>query len=274
MPDVLERAAAESCRVKSVTARHQQVADELRRRISDGEMAIGQPLPSESEIAAEFAVSRGTVRQALGALRSEGLIAGGRGAPPIVRTDALPASFEALQSFSAWAVEAGHEPGQRTIEVARRRPSAAAAEALGLTPDDLAVDVLRVRSLDGRTVMLERMTFVESVGRHLFDFDPDTGSVYARLIECGVDIAVARHRFDAVAADSTDSELLGIPIGAPLLRERRRTTTPDGEPAEYADDRYLPDAVNFGIENTRRGDDVPGGSWHRDAMLDPTWRNS
>ncbi|WP_206537743.1 GntR family transcriptional regulator [Ilumatobacter nonamiensis] len=257
-----------------MTARHQQVADELRRRISEGEMEIGEPLPSESEIANEFGVSRGTVRQAVGALRSEGLIAGGRGAPPVVRTNALPASFEALQSFSAWAVEAGHEPGQHTIEVARRRPESAAADALGLTENDVAVEVLRVRSLDGRPILVERMTFVESVGRHLFDFDPDTGSIYARLIECGIDIAVARHRFDAVAADSIDAELLGIPLGSPLLRERRRTTTPDGVPAEYADDRYLPDAVNFAIENTRRGDDVPGGSWHRDAVLDPTWRNS
>jgi GntR family transcriptional regulator len=114
------------------------------------------------------------------------------------------------------------------------------------------IQILRLRLLDGEPAMIERTTFVEPVGRLLFDTDPDAGSIYAYLIEHGVDLAVARHIFDAVAADAVDSELLGIPLGAPLLRERRRTTTVGGEPQEYSDDRYRPDLVTFTIENAQR----------------------
>jgi GntR family transcriptional regulator len=99
--------------------------------------------------------------------------------------------------------------------------------------------------------MVERTSFVEPVGRLLFDFDPDSGSLYQYLTEQRVDLAVARHVFDAVGADAVDADLLGVAAGAPLLRERRRTTSRDGEPLEWSDDRYRPDLVSFTIENAR-----------------------
>jgi GntR family transcriptional regulator len=99
--------------------------------------------------------------------------------------------------------------------------------------------------------MVERATFVESVGRLLFDFDPDSGSIYAYLTGQGIDLRSARHTFDAVPAGELDSELLGIPVGTPLLRERRRATSADGTPLEYGDDRYRPDRVTFTIDNSR-----------------------
>ena len=38
-------------------------------------------------------------------------------------------------------------------------------------------------------------------------------------------------------------------MGAPLLRERRRTTDAWGTPVEWSDDRYRSDLVTFTIEN-------------------------
>ncbi|WFE54589.1 GntR family transcriptional regulator [Micromonospora sp. WMMD1155] len=54
--------------------RYRQVADELRRRIEAGTTPPGALLPSESTLMAEFSVARGTVREALALLRSEGLV--------------------------------------------------------------------------------------------------------------------------------------------------------------------------------------------------------
>jgi GntR family transcriptional regulator len=230
---------------------HRQVADGLRRQIATGALAVGDSLPSEAQLCAAYGVSRGTVRQALATLRAEGAIGGGQGKPPVVRARPIAQPFETLLSFSAWAHALGRTPGQRTIEVARRAASAEAADGLGLDDGDFVVAVLRLRLLDGRPAMIERTSFAERVGRLLFDFDPDSGSLYQHLTEQGVELAVARHVFDAVAADATDAELLGIPPGAPLLRERRRTTTPDGEPVEWSDDRYRPDLVTFTIENAQ-----------------------
>ena len=232
---------------------HTRVADELRRQIVDGELAPGEKLPSEARLCEEFDASRGTIRNALARLRQEGLIAGGQGRAPVVREQAVGQPFENLLSFTAWALGIGRVPGQRTVEVARRRASVEAAEALGLEEGAPVVELLRLRLLDGEPAMLERSTFVEPVGRHLFDFDPDTGSIYAYLLAHGVDLASARHTIDAVAADDTDADLLEVRIGTPLLRERRRAVSADGVPQEYGDDRYRPDRVTFTIDNARSG---------------------
>jgi GntR family transcriptional regulator len=230
---------------------HARVAGELRDRIDDGQLRPGAALPSEAQLCARFGVSRGTVRSALAALRREGLIDGGQGRPPVVRDAVASQPFENLLSFTAWAGQAGRSPGQHTIEVARRAVSEAAAAELGLAPGTAAVDLLRVRSLDGEPVMVERATFIEPVGRLLFDFDPDSGSIYAYLAARGVDLRSARHTFDAVPASAVDAGLLGVPAGTPLLRERRRAVSADGTPLEYGDDRYRPDRVTFTIDNAR-----------------------
>ena len=232
---------------------HETLATELRRRIASGALAVGAPLPSEAQLCAEFGVSRGTVRQAVGALRAEGAVGGGRGRPPVVRPRALAQSFDSLGSFSAWALTMGRTPGQRTLEVARRPARREAADRLELEEGDPVVEVLRVRSLDGEPVMIERTAFVERVGRLLWEVDPDAGSLFAYLRGRGVDLSVARHDVYAVAADARDAELLGVPVGAPLLRERRRTASAAGEPLEFSDDRYRPDMVTFTIENAEAG---------------------
>lgn len=54
---------------------YKQVADELRRRIRDGRLPVGEQLPSIASLMDEFKVSITVVRMALGELRSAGLIA-------------------------------------------------------------------------------------------------------------------------------------------------------------------------------------------------------
>ncbi|GAA2472893.1 hypothetical protein GCM10010435_11670 [Winogradskya consettensis] len=51
-----------------------QLADLLRSQIEGGELAPGEPLPSELRLAQEHGISRTTVRQAIGQLRTEGLV--------------------------------------------------------------------------------------------------------------------------------------------------------------------------------------------------------
>jgi GntR family transcriptional regulator len=233
------------------TPLHTQVSDELRGEILRGELPPGSTIPSEAHLCARFDASRGTIRRAVATLRHEGLVGGGQGRPPTVRDSAVAQPFETFLSFTSWARQVGRTPGQRTIEVARRAASPAAAEALGLPEGHPVVDVLRLRTLDGEPAMLERASFVEDVGRRLFDFDPDSSSIYAWLTSQGVDLHSARHTIDAVAAVELDADVLDVQPGSPLLRERRRTTTTDGTPLEYGDDRYRPDRVAFTIDNSR-----------------------
>lgn len=58
---------------------YQKVADDLRDRIVDGRLVVGDRLPTEEELAAEYEVSRSTIREALRALVARDLLVTRRG---------------------------------------------------------------------------------------------------------------------------------------------------------------------------------------------------
>ncbi|MEV2216414.1 GntR family transcriptional regulator [Streptomyces sp. NPDC050997] len=61
----------------------QEIADVLRERIRTGDLKTGDRLPTQAELAEEFGVERGTVRQALRALQDLGLLSNvSKGSPP------------------------------------------------------------------------------------------------------------------------------------------------------------------------------------------------
>ncbi|MFC8675493.1 GntR family transcriptional regulator [Streptomyces griseorubiginosus] len=61
----------------------QEIADTLRERIRTGDLKAGDRLPTQAELADEFGVERGTVRQALRVLQEDGLLSNvSKGSPP------------------------------------------------------------------------------------------------------------------------------------------------------------------------------------------------
>lgn len=61
-------------------SRAEELVAQLRRRIVDGTIALGEKLPSESELIAAHGVSRTVVREAIARLQAEGLVRTRRGA--------------------------------------------------------------------------------------------------------------------------------------------------------------------------------------------------
>jgi GntR family transcriptional regulator len=228
---------------------HERIAAALRDRIASGVLQAGDQLPSEARLCEQFGVSRGTVRHALAALRTEGLVGGGRGRPPVVRDARLAQSFDQLVSFTVWARELGRTPGARTLELARRPASSTAAQALGVEPRTPVYELVRVRELDGRPVMVERTTFVERAGRLLLDADLDQGSVYEQLESHGIHMTEAEHTIEAVPAGVEDAELLGVPRRSPLLQVTRLARDAGGVPVEWSADRFRADCFAITVHN-------------------------
>lgn len=63
----------------------QEIADALRARIHTGDLKAGDRLPTQAQLAEEFGVERGTVRQALRVLQEDGLLSNvSKGSPPTI----------------------------------------------------------------------------------------------------------------------------------------------------------------------------------------------
>jgi GntR family transcriptional regulator len=231
------------------SSRHAVIAATLREEIRSGQLAPGSAVASEAELSERFKVSRGTVRQALAALRSEGLITGGRGRRPVVSRPALAQSFDELISFSAWAEGLGRTPQARTLELARRPATRHDAATLGLLAGTNVYQYKRLRLLDGEPMMIELSTFIEPIGKLLLDCDLDAGSVYAQLGARGVVFSEATHTIAAVAASSDQSLLLKVPRRSPLLEVTRVVFDPSGQRVELARDTYRGDAFQITLHN-------------------------
>lgn len=231
--------------------RHEEIADELRRAIDREEYTVGARLPSETELAARFDVSRGTVRQAVAALTAEGLIGSRQGARRVVLASRRSQSFAELRSFAQWARAMGREATGRVVSQEYLPATATDAARLQLREGARVLHVLRVRGLDGEPVLVERTVYADWISPAVEVIDPDAASVTQRLYDStGLVFAYGEHVIDAVAASAQDAELLGVRRTSPLLRVRRVTTTREGRPVEWSDDRYRSDAVSFSVHNS------------------------
>jgi DNA-binding FadR family transcriptional regulator len=114
---------------------YEQVADRLRGEIAGGALAPGTKLPSERDLARALEVSRPTVREAIAALKNDGLVETRAGAGSYVAPDALALLLDApgaTADMSPTAVlEARLEIEPRIAALAARRAQAdPEAEAL------------------------------------------------------------------------------------------------------------------------------------------------
>ncbi|MER7207730.1 GntR family transcriptional regulator [Streptosporangium sp. NPDC000239] len=232
-------------------ARYVGIAAELREAIMCGEYAVGSQLPSETTLATRFDVSRGTVRQAVALLAAEGLVGSRQGARRIVVGRERSQSFAELNSFAQWAQAMGYRVSGQVLEQRRRGADAAEAVRLALQPGDQVLSVLRLRSLEGEPVMLERTVYAGWIAPAVERIPPDCESITQALYEdVGLVFAYGEHLIDAVSAGVEDSRLLVVRRGSPLLRQRRVTTTHEGRPVEWSDDRYRAGSVTFSIRNS------------------------
>lgn len=230
---------------------HEQLYAAMAERIRLGHWPEGERVPSEKALEEEFGTSRGPVRQALARLRAEGLIVGGRGAPPRVQRAVPAQSFDTYMSFTEWAEELGRVPGQKTIEVTRRLADERLARDLRIEPDSPVVEVVRLRTFDDEPVMLERSAYALDIGKHLLAVDLDTHSIYQTLQEQGITQTRARNVIDAIAASAFDAQWFGIEVGSPLLRVRRIAFDEAGSVVDVVENHYLPSKATFAVENIR-----------------------
>ena len=229
---------------------YRRIAEEIRQQIDAGDLLPGQLLPSEHALVSRYGAARGTVRQALAALRADGAVSGSRGRPLAVRGPHMTQPLSELISFSTWIEAQGKHPSARVVEYGPGEADGEEAAALGFTPGSTVYRLLRLRLVDGRPLMIERAAFPVRIGLLLAAIDLETKSIYAELARQGIVFASARHVIGAMEASKIDADLLGVPIRTPLLRIRRHAFSQTGVALEWSQDRYLADQVEFSVENS------------------------
>lgn len=134
--------------------RSQWLAGDLRGRLLAGEWQRGARLPSETELAAGYQVSRVTVRTALKSLEAQGLVDIRHGAGTFVADFgvSIRAGLQELGSITATIRELGHEPGMEWRTIETRPATALEAKHLDLAAAADVLSVERAVLSDGEVV--------------------------------------------------------------------------------------------------------------------------
>ena len=230
---------------RSPEARYQEIERWLRRRVRRS--APGDPLPSESELAARYRVSRMTARQAMQNLAAEGLVQRRRGAGTFVAPRPIHRHEGALMSFTEDMRQRGMKASSRLLQARLRAATTADVHALRLPGAARVVAISRLRLADGVPMAIEHAALPAECAGVLAD-DLETGSLHESLVARGRVPSVSRSWIRARLATAVESRLLEIPRRSALLVERRIIYDTDELPLEhtqtaYNADTYAIDAV-------------------------------
>ncbi|MDQ3756955.1 MAG: GntR family transcriptional regulator [Actinomycetota bacterium] len=222
--------------------RYREIADGLRGRIEGGEFAAGRLLPSESELSAAYDASRVTVRKALESLRAEGLLDSRQGFGWFVAGGAVRQSLGRLGTIEGQLASSGAEPGRRVLDFGFVRAPRRVREILGA---ETVLRVRRVNLADGEPFARVTVWCPESLGAGLSRNDVEQSSFYELL---DVALGGAVQTIGAAAASSSDAALLEVPVGSPVLRCERVTSTVDGTPVLVSEHVFPAHRTEFVVD--------------------------
>lgn len=189
---VVSMAAAGGARAGAPRALHTeslqvQLVEGLRERLSAGEWIVGDRLPSEAELCAEYGTSRSTVRNALQHLAALGLTITRHGVGTFVSPygSAIRSGLQRLRSMTGTIGAHGMEPWMdyRTKEF--RGATAEEAEALGRQAGARVLATSRAVLADGQTVAYSYETIPCDVLPEGLAEDDVRGSLFALMEEAG-----------------------------------------------------------------------------------------
>ena len=204
--------------------KYEQAYRVILDRLKSGRYPVGGRMPTESELASHFDISRVTIRRALDMLVRDGYIESRQGSGYRVVT-LSPASDTCLTSFTDAMLRAGRDPTSRLLGIDRLDRESAETEQL---PDNLAskpvIRVSRLRLVDNNPEMLVK-TYAPAKLLHKAraeDF-PETGpgqSILRILTErFELEWSTACEDIIPIVADEQTSDILRITPGTPLLKQ-------------------------------------------------------
>ena len=225
-----------------------QIHNQLRQNIEDGKWQVGTKIPAERELAAEFHVSRMTLRQAIQALVDEGILERRVGAGTFVANQKVQEKMSGVTSFTELMQAAGKTPASKTISYHLTIPSQTEIEKLALQDGDQVLRMERVRYGNDVPICFEIATIPAKLVDN-FSKEEVTTSFY-RTLEKKAKLypGHAIQHISATKATEKIANYLQIKRGDALLRMTQLSYLQDGRTFEYVHTQYVGSRFEFVFE--------------------------
>jgi GntR family transcriptional regulator len=223
-----------------------QVESILAAEIVDGIFPPGSQLPNEDELIERYAVSRTTIRQTIQNLMRRGLVEIRRGRGTFVLQPKITQELTTLSGFVEDMQSLGRQASARVIDKQIVPAGESVARQLAITAGTPVVRVQRVRLADKAPLSFDETYLPREIGERILENDLETEPIFS-LLEQKYDTPLmeAEYRLEAISADATVAEALGIAQGSPIFLIERTSYTTDRRPIDYEKLYYRGDQIRF-----------------------------
>lgn len=226
---------------------YHQIRNKIQEWIVSKEYGLGEQIPSETELAKMFNVTRMTVRQAISLLIQEGLLYRKRGAGTFVTTDPKLVGRLGLD-FTGFMDELFYQVSKSktiNVKIERIKTPKIVKEKLQ-TEEEEIFKIERVRTLNGRVFAFTVNYLPISIGSRL-DEKMLLEKPLLKILEVdlGIEFDEAFQTIEASFSDPYVSERLEVSSGSPILFVERIMYDKKKHPFELVQTSYRGDVYKY-----------------------------
>lgn len=204
----------------------------------------GEVLPSEADLAARYAVSRNTVREALGLMRSEGLVDRRPRTGTTVVGQKATAGTDRLLALSEYVKTTDGDITNEVLAARQEKANPLVLSKLAIGNAAEVVLIERRRLVDGRPLSIDTTFIPAEFGTPLLTSDlADTDLFHLIERQLGVALASAITSIEALPADPDAAALLTVSVGTPMLASSRLVLSAGDRPVAMEFVRYRHDRI-------------------------------
>lgn len=230
---------------------YMQLREVIRCKIEAGEYAPCTALPSENELADEFATNRQTVRNAIDALVNEGLLRRVAGKGVYVLGKKMERDLEVLQGFTQTMLERNVTPSIKVVKKALRKAGEKYGLMFGIKPEDDIFYIKRLCYGDSEPISLEEIYVPKNLVPKISGIDLSVFSLYEVYELYGINLERARQTLDLVHMEQNDARMLGINAELPVMLFECTSYDDKGRIIEFSRSYTRGDKCRFSVRFKR-----------------------
>ncbi len=222
--------------------------------IKDNNLKTGDRLPTEVELSALLDIGRLSLREAMNALKSEGVVHSvqGRGTFVTCNYDHIADSLNVNYSVTEMIEVSGYKPGVAFFEKKLVKADEGVAMHLQIQPGTDILMCSRIRTADDVPVVFSCDHLAPRLATDFLGLTDENISLYSFIEEqCGITIGFCVTEIVPVVADEHLAKLLEVEPMFPLLKLMATVNDTYGAPLIYANEYFRPDKFKFIVTRGR-----------------------
>jgi len=226
-----------------------KIKRDIEEMISDGRLKIGEKLPSETEMAKQFNVSRETFRSTLKLLQDEGkiLVKHGVGRFVVNSLPKIPNSLEKLSSITSMIKSAGLIEGEQKESFGIKECTEEWARALKVEPVSPVIVTERIRTANGEPVVFSVNIIPKSIiGESILEREY-IGSLFSYLKELNIELTTADSELVVPLHTDRNCQKLLIKPETTVLLMKQTQYDSKNQPILYSLDYFRNDIFSFWV---------------------------